>query len=359
MVSVRKVLFVANSDRHIKLCHIPYMKMFHDNDYLVHVATDTKDRIIYCDKKINIGLRRNPYHIMNIFALFNLRRLVKIENYDLISCHTPIGAVLGRCCILGLSKKSRPKVIYTAQGFHFYKGAGIINWIIYYPIEKFLSRFTDAIITMNEEDYTIAKKRFHCDVYKINGIGLREERLLLQEKNLRKRLNLKNKFVVTYIAEVSKRKNQLSFLRVLKKYHLNRRIVFLFVGDSNINNINDKLSSYKNVKYVGFHDNIGDYINMSDLIISPSRQEGLPQNILEALYFHKVVIGMNIRGTKDLLGNNRGVLVNDLDEMINKIIDFEKHPYQVDNFNLDEYKIENVSSEVKKIVNNYLEKKIK
>ena len=104
---MRKVLFVANSDRHIKLCHIPYMKMFHDNDYLVHVATDTKDRIIYCDKKINIGLRRNPYNIMNIFALFNLRRLVKIENYDLISCHTPIGAVLGRCCILGLSKKSR------------------------------------------------------------------------------------------------------------------------------------------------------------------------------------------------------------------------------------------------------------
>ena len=71
------------------------------------------------------------------------------------------------------------------------------------------------------------------------------------------------------------------------------------------------------------------------------------------------VIGMNIRGTKDLLGNNRGVLVNNLDEMIKKIIDFEKHPYQIDNFNLDEYKIENVFSEVKNIVNKYLEKKIK
>ena len=246
-----------------------------------------------------------------------------------------------------------------AHGFHFYKKSGPISWIVYYPLEKYLSRYSDCVITMNEEDYTIAKKRFHCDVYKIHGIGLREERLLLQEKNLRKRLNLKNKFVVTYIAEVSKRKNQFVFLKKLKKYHLNRRIVFLLVGDSNIKKINTKLSSYKNVKYVGFQENIGDYINISDLIISPSRQEGLPQNILEALYFHKVVIGMNIRGTKDLLGNNRGVLVNNLDEMIKKIIDFEKHPYQIDNFNLDEYKIENVFSEVKNIVNKYLEKKIK
>ena len=356
---MKKVLFVANSDRHIKLCHLPYMKMFQDNGYQVHVATNSLEEIPYCDKKIDLKLRRNPYCLFNIVALKNVRELVKNEKYDLISCHTPVGGFLGRCSVIGRRRKIDTKVFYMAHGFHFFKKSGIISWMLYYPLEKFLSRFSDAVITMNEEDYLLAKNKFHSDVYKIHGIGLNIDRLRLKEKGIRKKLNLKNKYVVTYIAEISKRKRQFEFLDKLKNHKIDRDIVFLFIGDSNMKNVEKKLKKYKNVKYIGFKDNIGDYINISDLIISPSSQEGLPQNILEAKFFKKNIIGMNIRGIKDLLGDGSGLLVDSLDEMIDKIIEIKHSNYKVSNTSIDEYKLENVEVEIKDIINNYFVSKLK
>ena len=134
---MKKVLFVANSDRHIKLCHLPYMKMFKDNGYIVHVATNSLEEIPFCDKKINLKLSRNPYKFTNLIALRNIRKLVKDEQYDLISCHTPVGGFLGRASLIGRRNKINTKVIYMAHGFHFYKKSGILNWIFYYPLEKF------------------------------------------------------------------------------------------------------------------------------------------------------------------------------------------------------------------------------
>jgi len=359
VIWLKKVLFVANSDRHIKLCHLPYMKLFKDNGYIVHVATNSLEEIPYCDKKIDLKLKRNPYSLFNVIALINIRKLVKKENYDLISCHTPVGGFLGRAAVVGRKKRVNTKVIYMAHGFHFFKKSGIISWLLYYPLEKFLSRFSDAVITMNEEDYNIAKSKFHSDVYKIHGIGLNEERLELKEKNIRKKLNIKNKYVVTYIAEISKRKRQLEFLKKLNKHKIDRDIVFLFIGDSNIKNVEKIISKYKNVKYIGFKGNIADYINMSDLIISPSSQEGLPQNILEAKYFNKVIIGTNIRGTNDLLGDGSGILVDNLDEMIDKIVEVKHSNVKPIKSNISDYKLHNVMIEIKEIINNNLEIDIK
>ena len=150
---MKKVLFIANSDRHIKLCHIPYLKMFKDNGYKTYVITNTDKRINFCDNKIKLDFKRNPFSFKNIKALFKLRIIVKEEKFDIISCHTPIGAFLGRSCII--KQKLNTKVFYICHGFHFYKGCNIINKIIYYPIEKYLSKYSTCIITMNDEDYNM------------------------------------------------------------------------------------------------------------------------------------------------------------------------------------------------------------
>jgi len=350
---MKKILFIANSDRHIKLCHIPYMQLFQENGYKVHVITNTDEKIKCCDKKYSVNFKRNPFKIQNFISIFKVRKIIKEQGYSILSCHTPVGGFLGRCSCIGL--KNKPVILYTAHGFHFYKGSSKIYWILYFTLEKFLSRFTNAVITMNKEDYDIASKKFHCDVYKTNGIGLIDSRLKLTNKNIRKELKLENKYIVTFVAEISKRKNQIKFLKVLKKHEVDKDIHFVLVGDSNINNFDKMVSKYDNVTYVGFVDNVGDYINASDLIFSPSIQEGLPQNILEALYFNKMVIALNIRGNRDLINKNNGILVNNLDELIDEVVKYKNSKPKKINNNIDKYKINHVIKEYNKIINNYID----
>lgn len=356
-----KVLFIANSDRHINLCHIPYLKMFKNNNYDVHVATNTNLNIEYSDKKINLGLTRNPISLKNINALIKLRKLVKKEKYDIISCHTPVGGVLGRLCII--KQKLNTKVFYTAHGFHFYKGSNLINWLIYYPIEKYLSKYSTCIITVNEEDFKLASNKFKCDIYKINGIGYDENRLNINinKKDLINKYHLKNYYIVSYIAEISKRKNQIKLIKKLNKINLeNNKIKVLLIGDSIIPKVNKYIKN-DNIIYIDFINDVGNYINISDLIISSSLQEGLPLSILEAMHFNKNIIALNIRGNVDLLSNyKKGILVSNLNDLIKQMIDIRNNKKNTNyNYNMDKYKVVNIINDVKKIYNNYLEVKLK
>lgn len=48
-------------------------------------------------------------------------------------------------------------MMYMAHGFHFYTGAPALNWMIFYPIEKFMARITDLLVTVNHEDFERTK----------------------------------------------------------------------------------------------------------------------------------------------------------------------------------------------------------
>ena len=353
----KKVLFIANTDRHIKLCHIPYLKMFKDSGYIVHVATNSSKDIELCDKKIKVKLRRNPFSFLNFFATFQIRKLVRKENYTVISCHTPIGGFLGRTAVI--KNKVNTKVFYTAHGFHFYKGSSLFSWLIYYNIEKFLSRYTDLLLTMNSEDYKIASKKFKCDCVKINGIGVNNKKLLVDDNDLKEKLGLNNKYIVTYIAEMSKRKNQKKFVKELKKHDLDKEsIEVLLIGDSTYPKIDQYVNKIKNVRYLGYKDDVGNYINISDLIVFPSKQEGMPLAVLEAMYFNKPIIAFDIRGCNELINNNvNGFLIPkyNMKQLVCKMIDYKTNQKLNITNNIEKYKIENVLEEVKEIYSKYIE----
>ena len=141
---MKKVLFVAHVDSHIRHFHIPYLKYFKEKGYEVHVATsnDENEEFMYCDKKHIISMERNPLKINNLKAVGQMKKLFDEENFDLVHCHTPMGGVVTRLAAKK-ARKSGMKVFYTAHGFHFYKGAPFKNWAIYYTIEKYLSQYTE------------------------------------------------------------------------------------------------------------------------------------------------------------------------------------------------------------------------
>ena len=195
----KKVLLVATVQSHIAQFHKPLIDMLHEMGYEVHIAAKNNLlqknglKIENADKIFDISFERQPFKIKNIKAYFELKNIIKENDYNILHCNTPMGGVIARM----IGKKYRKKglkIIYTAHGFHFFEGAPKINWMLYYPIEKYLSKFTDCLITMNKEDYDIAKNKFYAKkVVYTHGIGLNTKKFNIEmspeeKEKLRKKL---------------------------------------------------------------------------------------------------------------------------------------------------------------------------
>jgi len=158
--SMKKVLFTATVDSHIMQFHLPFLKLFKEKGYEVHVATSGNEKIPYCDVKHVVTFERNPIKINNLKAIKQLKKICEEEKFDIIHTHTPMGSVITRLAARESRKKYKTRVIYTAHGFHFFNGAPLLNWIIYYPVEKWCAKYTDTLILINHEDYNLAKEKF-------------------------------------------------------------------------------------------------------------------------------------------------------------------------------------------------------
>ena len=371
MKNKRKILFTATLDSHILLFHLPYLKYFKENGYEVHVATNTDENIPFCDKKIKIPIERSPYNIKNVKAIFALKKIVLKNKYNIIHTHTPMGSVVTRLASKRARKKYGTRVIYTAHGFHFYKGAPKLNWLLFYPVEKCLSRYTDDIITINQEDYELAKAKFKSNIHYVPGVGLDENKFNIytsenEKLSLRKSLNLKsNDFVLMYAAELNKNKNQIFLLRAMKLLvNTHPNIHLLLAGDGELydyyKKITDDFNIKNNVHFLGFRTDIARLLNMSNIAVSSSLREGLPVNIIEAMCVGLPIVATYARGITDLIEDNKnGYIVekNNIKDFVNKIqelySDFNKRKsFGNENINkIKPYLLENVKKSIIDIYN--------
>ncbi len=343
---MKKVLFSATVDSHILCFHLPYLKYFKEQGYEVHVATNSDEKIPYCDKKHNISFERNPFKLNNLKAIKNLKKIINKEKFDIIHTHTPMGSVVTRLAARNSRKKYDTRVIYTAHGFHFYKGAPLKYWLMFYPVEKFLARYTDDLITINKEDYNRASRKFKTRVHYIPGVGIDPKKFDVkmsdsEKLDLRKSLGLaKNDFVLIYPAEISKRKNQEWLVKSLSSLiKQNNDIHLLLPGidslNGKINELVKNLNLEKNINLLGFRNDIPNLLKISNLAISSSRQEGLPVNIIEAMYMGLPIVATSCRGNNDLIEDGKnGYIVsqNDTEQFVDKIKKFYMQEIDIDIF---------------------------
>lgn len=332
---MKKVLYVATVDIHIKSFHIPYLKMLKENGYEVHVATNGEEKFEYCDVKHKICIERNPFSLKNIKAIEQLKKIIEKEKFDIIHCHTPMGSVVTRFASKHARKAYGTRVIYTAHGFHFYKGAPKINWLIFYPVEKYLSKYTDDLITINNEDYELAIKKFKAKrTHYVPGVGVDPKKFdfeLSQEERheLRKSLGIKDDdIVLIYVAELIKRKNQCMAIESMKELVKgNSKYKLLLVGKDSYNGkyqeLVKKINLEKSVVFAGYRKDVPKLMKMSDICISTSVQEGLPVNLIEATMCSLPIVATNCRGNRDVVSEtNNGIIVslNDINQFVNEII---------------------------------------
>lgn len=370
----KKVLLVATVQSHICQFHLPLIDMLHEIGYEVHVAAKNNLpqkkglKLDNADMVFDVPFERSPFSKRNIQAYKELKKIVNDNQYDIIHCNTPMGGFLSR--IIGKKyRKSGMKIIYTAHGFHFFKGAPKINWMLYYPIEKYLSKYTDCLITMNMEDYNIAKNRFQSkETIYTHGIGLNTKKFEIamtekEKQELRQSLNLNlDDFVMIYVAELTPRKNHYMILNTMKELKEKKNIKILLVGNGPYE---DEYRKYikenkmeENVIMLGYRIDVPKLMKIANISISTSRQEGLPVNVMEAMKSGLPDIVTNCRGNRDLIQNGKNgyvVELNDEKTLKEKILELYNNQELVSNMGengeimVKPFELENVIKELRGI----------
>lgn len=337
---MKKVLLTATVQSHIAQFHRPLAEVLHEMGYEVHVAAQNNLgeknglKLDFADKVYDVPFSRSPKSRDNIKAYFILKKIIKANSYAVIHCNTPMGGIVTRLAAIDARKRGT-KVIYTAHGFHFYKGASIINWIVFYPIEKVMARFCDTLITITKEDYRLACKKFRTNVIHMHGVGVYAERYhsvdLKTSLAMRSAEGLRdNDYVILCTGELNQNKNQgtlISAAKILKKDIPNLKI--LFAGNGPMEqvlkqqSINLKLGD--TIQFLGYRTDLEKITPAVDLVVSCSYREGLPLNILEAMLCKKSVVVSNNRGHRELVKDSRnGYIVkanavNDYADKIRKV----------------------------------------
>lgn len=300
----KRVLFIATVDRHIEAFHLPLIKLLAEQGYKVDVASNGNSEFPFVQQKFNVPFTRNPLTLSNVKSYNIIKKIMETYNYDIVHCHTPVGATVGRLA----AKRSNAKILYTAHGFHFYKGAPIKNWILFYPIEKYLSKYTDVLLTINKEDYNIAEKSFYMNkIYLINGPGVNIKELKKAKEVSRKSLGLsENDFILIFGAELNKNKNQyllIDAMKILVKKYKN--IKLLLVG---ADNYSSKYQQYvkkngleENVIFLGMRNDISSILKECDVAVSSSIREGLGLFLIEAAINGLPLIATDNRGSREII----------------------------------------------------------
>lgn len=356
---MKKVLYVTTLSKTIGAFLVPHITALLDEGYTVdcacHIDEDrelSKELLDRDVKFFDIPFNRNPLSLSNIKAFKELMKIQEVNNYDIVHVHTPIASIYGRLLKLRFPKL---KTIYTAHGFHFYDGAPFINWVIYYPIEKFMSIYTDDLITMNKEDYNRAKNFNAKNVHLINGVGIDLDYYnyeFYDKENERNKLNIKNdEFVVLMIAEANKNKNIHQVINAVEEIKKNNiEIKVLVAGDGvMLDELKQDIKNRNlqdNIDMLGYRKDIPELISCCDLGILTSYREGLPRNIMELMAFGKPVIGTNIRGIRDLVKDNyNGYLV--------EVGDYNKVALIIEDLYINREKLDKFSINCFNFIKNY------
>ena len=322
----KKVLIVTTTASMIQNFCIPLISLLNDMDYDVEVACNFLSGNNISNEKIeqfkqeltsegvkyyHVSFSRKLVDRANVESYQYLVKLVKEEGYDFIHCHTPIAGFISRL----VGHKTKTKVMYTAHGFHFFTGAPLKNWLLYYPAEWIASFMTHTLITINNEDYHRAQKHMHAkEVKYIPGVGIdlnKFGKAQIDKKSKREELNIPSDCTLLLsVGEMNKNKNHQRIINIMKD--LPSDIHYAIVGIDHLDGYNQKLVESlglgDRVHFLGYRQDVSEIYAASDVFVFPSYREGLSVSLMEAMATGLPCVVSNIRGNCDLINDTRGSL---------------------------------------------------
>lgn len=324
---MKNVLIITTISGFVPQFEMNDVKLLQENGYTVHYASDFENSVYNIDQKEleergmrlhHIDIQKSPFRFKDNRKAF--RQLIKIideEEISLVHCHNPMGGVVGRMAVR--FSKRHPYVIYTAHGFHFYKGAPLTNWILFYTAERFLARYTNRLITINREDYERAKKfrlQRNGKLETIPGVGVdlikfRKREELRQQK--RQELGIpEGAFHIVSVGELNDNKNHAVMIETVARL-ADTGIYYTICGKGpaakKLRNLIESYHLEERVQLLGYRNDIEEVLQSADCFAFPSKREGLGIAALEAMACEVPVIAADNRGTREYMRQGENGIV--------------------------------------------------
>lgn len=314
-----------------------------------------------------IPFSRSPFNRNNIVAYRMLKHLVELEHYDIVHCHTPVAAMVTRLACRYVHQQGT-KVFYTAHGFHFFKGAPLKNWLMYYPVEKICAHLTDVLITINHEDFKLAKKKMHAKkVCYVPGVGIDLSKIQSVEcgrAEVRRSMGVpEDCTLLLSIGELNVNKNHQVVVKALARLS-NKKVHYAIagLGDQKDNLLNQakNLGVESQLHLLGYRTDAFKLYKAADVFVFPSFREGLSVSMMEAMASGLPIVCSKIRGNVDLVEDGVGGFhfvssdVDGLTQNLKNIIDDSAKITQMGDANKEKIKmfsLENVLGMMKEIYN--------
>ncbi len=327
---MKKVLMLAHVASMIDLFNKENISILSSLGYHVDVICNFEKGNVTSDYRVQKFRKKldlngiGTYHAPIPRSIFSIRELyysykiisnlAKENNYLIIHCQSPIGGVLARLACKN-ERKNGTKIIYMVHGFHFYKGAPLINWILYYPIERICSKFTDCLITINKEDYLLAKDKMNKakQIRYVPGVGIDIDKInckAINKDEMRKRFKIPtDSFIIISVGELNRNKNHEVIIKAIASLR-NDKIYYIICGKGNLTDSLKKLVRELRIEdkviFLGYREDVIEINKMSDVFAFPSKREGLSVSLMEAMACGLPVICSRIRGNVDLIDNMLG-----------------------------------------------------
>ena len=309
-----KRILITSTDLMMVQCLVPHVLNLTAHGWEVEIAcSDVGGRLeelkTILDGKASVHkvrLHRSPVNPENILGYYDMKKVIAEKQWDIIWTNEPVMGVMTRTAARNVRRKGT-KVVYMVHGFHFYKGAPFVNWILFYPVERLLSHITDCIITVNKEDYARAESFPVNRVEYIHGIGVNTDRLEKNKitLNIREKLKIpEDAFLILSVGEINSNKNQKVILDAMAA--LNDKAIFYVLcgkgrNGSILRALAMKYGLEDNIRFVDYRKDVVNFYCQADAFVLPSYREGLPIALLEAMYCEVPPITSDARGIIDIM----------------------------------------------------------
>lgn len=371
-----KILYVTTISLTMNSFFKPHIHMLVNEGHQVDIACNYNDLALddlYTELGCNmfqIDFSRSPLSFDNIRGYRQLKKVVEKGKYDIVHCHTPNASVITRLVCQKFRKINELKVFYTVHGFHFYKRAPKLNWMVYYPVELFCSCFTDKLITINQEDYALAKKRFKAkEIHYVPGVGIdfsKFENVQINRNVKREEIRVPQEAILLLsVGELNDNKNHqiiIKALAELKDENIHYGIAGIGEKQEFLLDLAKELGVHEQVHLLGYRNDIEEIYAISDIFCFPSFREGLPASLMEAMASSLPVLCSDIRGNNDLIDEKGGKLFDPFNEKhckknLSALISADiKKLGEYNSYKVKEFGVEAV---LKKMEGIYFEKKYK